>query len=41
MDKIDATPEQIEAVKKAMGKIAWIGFWCGMIGGLVIGKFML
>jgi hypothetical protein len=41
IDKIEATPEQIETVKKAMSKVAWLGFWCGMVGGLVIGKFIL
>lgn len=37
MEKISATPEQIEAIKREMMKMAYIGLAIGLVGGVAIG----
>lgn len=41
MNKIEATPGQIEAVKTVMRKLAYYSFAVGILVGLIIGKVIL
>jgi hypothetical protein len=40
LDKIEATPEQIQAVKETMMRIFYIGFGVGTLLGFILGKFI-
>lgn len=40
VDKIEAMPEQIQAVKETMMRIFYLGSGVGFVLGFVLGKFV-